>query len=65
MERGWGKEDIQTRPEKQRQRAREEVEINVNDLRSLTGVTTTAVPRQNIYYSVAYAGVSRISTSQV
>ena len=40
------------------------VEIIVNDLRSLTGVTTTAVPRRNIYYSVAYAGVSKISTRQ-
>lgn len=47
-----------------KEREREEVEINVNDLRSLTGVTTTAVPRQNIYYSVVYAGVSKISTSQ-
>lgn len=47
-----------------KERGREEVEINVNDLRSLTGVTTTAVPRQNIYYSVVYAGVSKISTSQ-
>ena len=50
--------------ETKRERAREEVEINVNNLRSLTDVTTTAVPRRNIYYSVAYAGVSKISTSQ-
>lgn len=27
-----------------KEREREEVEINANDLRSLTGVTTTAVP---------------------
>lgn len=47
-----------------KEREREEVEINVNDLRSLTGVTTTAVPWQNIYYSVVYAGMSKISTSQ-
>ena len=64
VERGYTNPTGETKRERERGWGGGGVEIIVNDLRSLTGVTTTAVPRRNIYYSVAYAGVSKISTRQ-